>query len=75
MFLAIVGMCETNAYCAFKYTTQSKMSRFDWLESLSEALLNNHWLMEEQGVGADAEEDPEEGCFPPHSMLVYHDGG
>ena len=43
MFLALVGMAETNALKAYRATV-GEMTRFKWLLELSEALINNPWL-------------------------------
>ena len=55
IFLAVLAMCETNAYCALKYTTGQEITRFQWLEQLSEAITNNEWLKEEEGWAKDSE--------------------
>jgi hypothetical protein len=53
MFLALLGMCETNAMNAYMHTTKTTVTRFEWLLKLSEALINNPWYE------SDAHEVPE----------------
>lgn len=43
MFLALLGMCETNAMKAYRYTV-GPVGRYDWIELLSEALINNPYV-------------------------------
>lgn len=43
LFLAILGMCETNAFNAYKYV-KGDLTRYEWLVRLSHALLNNPWV-------------------------------
>lgn len=43
MFLAILGMCETNAMKAYRATV-GPISRFEWLCMLADKLINNPYL-------------------------------
>ena len=42
-FLAMLGMCETNAMHAYRHSV-GPMSRYEWLAKLSDELLNNPWV-------------------------------
>ena len=42
-FLAVLGMCETNALMAYRQEV-GEMSRYEWLAKLSEALIENPWV-------------------------------
>lgn len=62
MFLALVGMAETNALKAYRATV-GEMTRFKWLLELSEALINNPWLeAEDMEVPAAPLGEPSRGC-------------
>lgn len=54
MFLAILGMCETNAMKAYR-TCVGPVTRFEWLVMLADKLINNPFLgMEEASAAAAA---------------------
>lgn len=64
LFLAMVGMCETNAMHAYAYSV-GPVERYEWLAKLSDALLNNPWAADtEAGVVVEGDEDE-------HSNLYY----
>ena len=43
MFLACLGMCETNALHAYRKVV-GPITRYEWLVKLSDALINNPWM-------------------------------
>lgn len=43
MFLALLGMCDTNALKAYRHTV-GPMPRYEWLVLLSDKLINNPFL-------------------------------
>lgn len=47
MFLAMLGMCETNAQNAYKEV--GPVERYQWLNMLANKLINNPWVEEEAG--------------------------
>ena len=49
MFLAVLGMCETNALNAYRATV-GPMERYAWLNALADKLIHNPWLEEEEDV-------------------------
>jgi hypothetical protein len=54
MFLAILGMCETNAMKAYR-TCVGPITRFEWLVTLADKLINNPFLgMEGASAAAGA---------------------
>lgn len=53
MFLAIFGMCETNAMKAYRAALKKPMTRFQWLVELSDKLINNPYLPETGDVDGD----------------------
>ena len=54
MFLAILGICETNAMKAYR-TCVGPITRFEWLVMLADKLINNPFLgMEEASAAAGA---------------------
>lgn len=63
MFLALLGMCETNALKAYRHTV-GPMQRYEWLWVLSEKLINNPYLEVEESSGEDDEAGPsgEDAC-------------
>lgn len=59
-FLALFGMCETNAMKAYR-TTVGPITRYKWLCELADKLINNPYLEEggdAAGSGGDAGEGP-----------------
>ncbi len=52
MFLALLGMCETNAMKAYRNTV-GPITRYEWLVLLSEKLINNPFIGEEVGSDDD----------------------
>lgn len=63
-FLALFGMCETNALKA--YRTKWPITRHAWLCQLADKLINNPYIVEESGDddagdGGDAGEGPSTG--------------
>ena len=52
MFLALLGMCETNAMKAYRNTV-GPITRYEWLVLLSEKLINNPFIGEEDGSDDD----------------------
>ena len=50
MFLAILGMCETNAMKAYRHHV-GPITRYEWLVQLSDKLINNPYL---EGVEEEA---------------------
>ena len=46
MFLAILGMCETNAMKAYRHHV-GDVKRYKWLVMLSNRLINNPWMPDE----------------------------
>ena len=47
MFLAILGMCKTNAMKAYR-TCVGPVTRFEWLVMLADKLINNPFLKAEE---------------------------
>jgi len=70
MFLAILGMCETNAMKAYR-TCVGPISRFEWLAVLSEKLINNPFLEAGEATAAagtgqgGTSASPAAGLFTP----------
>lgn len=52
-FLAMLGMCETNALKAYRQTV-GPITRYAWLCKLADALINNPFLPEEGTAAAEA---------------------
>ncbi len=46
MFLALLGMCETNAMKAYRHTV-GPITRYEWLVQLSDKLIHNPYIVEE----------------------------
>ena len=46
MFLAILGMCETNTMKAYRHQV-GPVTRYKWLVMLSDKLINNPWITDE----------------------------
>lgn len=65
LFLALFGMCETNALNAYRAVV-GPMTRFEWLLKLADKLINNPYLTEEHS-------DQEEAAPQPHGR--YGDCG
>ena len=60
MFLAILGMCETNAQNAYRATV-GPITRYEWLVKLSDKLIHNSFLEESAAAPAAAADDVEAG--------------
>lgn len=69
-FLAMLGMCETNALKAYRHHV-GPMTRWAWLVTLSDRLINNPFLQEEGPVGAGDEAGPSSGRSGGCGNLVY----
>ncbi len=54
MFLALLGMCETNAMKAYRHTV-GPVTRYSWLVMLSDKLINNPWITDDAGADNRAE--------------------
>lgn len=50
MFLAMLGMCETNAQNAYKKVV-GPVERYTWLTMLSDKLINNPWYVDDNAAG------------------------
>ena len=57
VFLAMLGMCETNALCAYR-TVVGPITRYEWLVRLSDALINNPWLGGEYSESSEEDSGP-----------------
>lgn len=55
-FLALLGMCETNALKAYRHEV-GPMTRFAWLMHLSDRLINNPYIGAGEGTGDGEEGD------------------
>jgi hypothetical protein len=61
MFLALLGMCETNALKAYRHTV-GPMPRYEWLVLLSDKLINNPFLEKSSDEESSAEESGDDEC-------------
>lgn len=68
LFLALVGMSETNAMLAYR-KAKGKVQRYEWLCMLSEALIHNVWV-DNALVGSL---DAPVGGLDTHKNLYYHE--
>jgi hypothetical protein len=57
MFLAMLGMCETNAQNAYKKVV-GPVERYQWLTMLADKLINNPWYVEEDVAGPSEPPQP-----------------
>lgn len=57
MFLAVLGMCETNAHNAYKHEV-GPVERYQWLNMLADKLINNPWYAEGDVAGPSAPPPP-----------------
>jgi hypothetical protein len=74
MFLAILGMCETNAMKAYRVVI-GPIQRFEWLVMLADKLINNPFLEEGEataaaGFSGAAMATPGAGMTPPGSSFA-----
>ena len=75
MFLALLGMCETNAMKAYRHTV-GPVTRYRWLVMLSEQLINNPWITSEP-VGDTPRQDasgagPSRGACGNQEYMEHH---
>lgn len=54
-FLAMIGMCETNALMAYRYEV-GPIERYSWLCKLADALIHNEWARDDE-AGLEVEEE------------------
>ena len=70
MFLAMLGLYETNALMAYRYTI-GFMERFEWLLKLADALNNNPWIGEDPDNASDSDADADRAPKAKCGNQVY----